>query len=211
MEKRSRPGSVNVRMDGDKPSVIEGYAAVYYDGTRETEYELMPGVIERIMPGAFDDRLDDDIRGLFNHDTNKLLGRNKKSMRLSVDKRGLRYEIDCADTSVCRDLLIHLERGDVTGSSFGFRGAKSDWLWDQEIAGGEYTADIRQVTGFASLFDVGPVTNPAYAGTTAGARDGGEVREALQDHEAAKQRRNAAMLEQRQRDADKLTMLEIRV
>ncbi len=89
MESRGVRLPVSVRMDEDnQPSVIEGYAAVYYDGTRETEYELWPGTLERIMPGAFDDRLSDDCRGLFDHKSHLVLGRNGATMTLSVDSRG---------------------------------------------------------------------------------------------------------------------------
>ena len=177
----------SVRMDGDTPKVIEGYAAVYYNGTRETEYELWPGTIERIMPGAFDGRLQDDIRALFNHRSDLILGRREaETLRLSIDDRGLRYEIDAADTTVSRDVIEHLRRGDVTGSSFAFRGADSEWLWDQPIADGEYTADIRQINGFSELLDVGPVTYPAYTGTAAGARSEDAFPEARDAHSDAR-------------------------
>ena len=182
-EIRSKSGAVSVRQGDDgKPSVIEGYAAVYYDGTRATEYELWPGTLERIMPRAFDDRLTDDVRALFNHDRSLLRGRNGGSMRLFADDIGLRYEIDVSETSVCQDLLIHLERGDVTGSSFGFRGAIAEWEMQTPI--GDYTADVRNITGFASLFDVGPVVDPAYTGTTAAARNASHTTEARQEYDA---------------------------
>ena len=207
MERRSKVGVVEVRKDADgNPTMIEGYAAVFYDGSRETEYELWPGTLERIMPGAFDDRLSDDVRGLFNHDLNWLLGRNGKTMTLSVDSRGFKYEIQCCDSRACQDVLLHLQRGDVDGSSFSFRGAKADWQWDQPIGNGEYTADIREITGFASIFDVGPVVDPAYTGTTAGARDRETVAEARASYEAAKRALVETSIRHRERLEKKLSL-----
>src|SRR5689334_2288993 len=80
-----------------KPARISGYAAVFYDGSPGTEYQMWQGFSERIMPGAFDRciREGHDVRALFNHDPNYPLGRTSAgTCRLSIDKRGLKYEID---------------------------------------------------------------------------------------------------------------------
>lgn len=171
--RRYNHGSVSLRAadENEEPSVIEGLAAVFFDGSRETEYELWPGVLERIEPGAFDNVLEDDVRALFNHRSDLVLGRNKAgTLRLSVDSKGLGYEIDRAETTVSRDVLEHLKRGDVSGSSFAFSGVDAEWLLDEPIADGEYTADVRVIRSFKRLLDVGPVTYPAYSATTSGAR-----------------------------------------
>lgn len=138
---------------------IEGYASVFYDGTPDTEYQLWDGAVERIMPGAFDRALkQDDPVALFNHDPSQLLGRKSAgTLRLSVDEKGLRYEIPPADTTVFRDVLEMQARGDLKGSSFGF------WVKaDQRRK--EDGVEIREITE-VELLDVGPVTFPAYEGT----------------------------------------------
>jgi HK97 family phage prohead protease len=160
---------IETRDDG-KP-VIVGYAAVYHraadPGTEFVLYED-PGdgfrFVERIAPGAFDRAArEDDVRALFNHDPDHVLGRAKAgTLRLTVDERGLRYEIDPPDTQTARDVTESLRRGDISGSSFAFniRGEtveKSPKLW------------VRTLTD-VDLYDVGPVTYPAYKGTEAGVR-----------------------------------------
>jgi HK97 family phage prohead protease len=151
--------------------LIAGYAAVYYrPGDRETEYELWPGAVERILPGAFDDaiKLGDDARGMFDHRV--LLGRRSAgTLRLYVDPLGLRYEILPSDTSAYRDTVEHVRLGNVTGSSFAFkiRGADGE-RWTQETRNG-LTVEVREIRA-VTLFDVGPVVDPAYVGTTAVAK-----------------------------------------
>jgi len=158
---------VQVRADGDKRT-IEGYAAVFFrEGQPETEYELWSDVYERIMPGAFDRAIKemDDARGLFNHDSSLILGRvSAGTCRLKVDQTGLHYEIDAPDTQCGRDTLVSIERKDITGSSFAFIPTRTVWIEEEN-------RDIRQIEE-VRLFDVGPVTYPAYEGTTTNARDG---------------------------------------
>jgi HK97 family phage prohead protease len=155
-----------LRIDGvDDGKKIVGYASVFYDGTEDTEYALWEDMKERIMPGTFDDALGnpDDVRGLFNHNPNQILGRTSAgTLKLTVDKRGLFYEIEPGDTSTARDVVESIKRGDVDGSSFAFR------VLDEELKkeGGKYVREITRV----SLFDVGPVTYPAYAAATSGYR-----------------------------------------
>jgi len=152
------------RQDDDAPDRLAGYGAVYYDGTPETEYELWTNCVERIMPGAFDRAVrEDDVRGLFNHDRNLILGRVKAgTMRIKTDKRGLWYEIDVPDTQPGRDTATSVERGDVTGSSFSFYVKEVTWRDEGDL-------EIREIND-VELFDTGPVTFPAYEGTTSAAR-----------------------------------------
>lgn len=155
------------RADGALP-LISGYASVFYrEGDAGTEYELWPGAVERIYPGAFDAALrDDDVVALFNHRSDYVLGRSSVgTVRLSVDAVGLRYEIDPPDTQKARDLIQSLRRGDVSGSSFSFlpRGADG---YQRRVDGDRLILEGRNLR----LFDVGPVTFPAYVGTSASAR-----------------------------------------
>lgn len=159
-----KAAEVRVAEDGDERKIV-GYASVFYDGTPDTEYELFEDYVERIMPGAFDRALaeKDDVRGLFNHDPDNLLGRTSAgTMKLSVDKRGLAYEIQPGDTTMARDVVEHIKRGDVDGSSFAFRVTDEDIRKEDDVY-------IREISG-VRLFDVGPVTYPAYTATTSGYR-----------------------------------------
>ncbi|HEY1603860.1 MAG TPA: HK97 family phage prohead protease [Pirellulales bacterium] len=153
--------------EGDKQK-IRGYGSVFYDGTPETEYQLWDNYCERIMPGCFDRALrEDDCRGLFNHDPSLILGRTAAgTMRLSVDARGLAYEIDPAETTIAQDCLQHLARQDVTGSSFSFTVDDEDLRRETRDGQDMWICEVRSV----HLYDVGPVTFPAYTATTAEAR-----------------------------------------
>jgi len=167
MEKRSSKYPV-YQMAGGQRSLptIHGYAAIFYRaGDRSTQYQLWPGAVERIMPTAFNEALKrgDDVRALFNHDPNLVLGRTKaETLGLAVDQIGLRYEITPIDTSVYRDLVRRLQRGDVDGSSFSFAVEAEEWRVEGDL-------EIRELHG-VKLFDVGPVTFPAYQATSSGVR-----------------------------------------
>lgn len=159
-------GSAEIRLDesGEQPRLV-GYASVFYDGTPKTEFRLWADFVERIMPGAFDKTLkaNDDVRALFNHDPSLILGRTTAgTVELETDKRGLRYSIDLGSTTVAEDVVKHIRRGDVSGSSFGFEVTDVEHRMEDKV-------DIREITG-VKLFDVGPVTFPAYEGTDVNVR-----------------------------------------
>ena len=168
--------SVRLVRQGAEVKSIVGYGAVFYDGTADTEYRVWDDFVERIAPGAFDRALAeaDDVRGLFNHDPNQVLGRTSSgTMRLKVDKKGLVYEIEADDTQVARDVQRFIERGDVTGSSFSFEITDQEWRTEDGV-------DIREIQG-VKLYDTGPVTFPAYPGTEAELRT--ERAEVQRSHE----------------------------
>lgn len=159
-------GPAEIRLDesGEQPRLV-GYASVFYNGTAKTEFRLWDDFVERIMPGAFDKTLKakDDVRGLFNHDPSLILGRTTAgTVDLEVDKRGLRYSIELGSTTVAEDVIKHIRRGDVSGSSFGFEVTDVEHRMEDKV-------DIREITG-VKLFDVGPVTYPAYEGTDVNVR-----------------------------------------
>lgn len=196
VENRSAGVRVSKRENG--VSVIEGYAAVFYRaGDPGTEFELWDDLVERIMPGAFDRALrdGDDVRGLFNHSPSEVLGRSvAKTLRLSVDQIGLRYEIDLPDTQRARDVAVSIERGDISGSSFAFGSERIVWVQEEKRM-------IRQVES-VRLYDVGPVTYPAYEGTSTGVRSS--------DVEVIRREANAFRAERsREADAVALRMREI--
>lgn len=154
--------SDEVRLDfASKQPVIVGYAAVFNQRT-----QLWPGFYEEIAPGAFRNAIPrDDVRALINHDPNLLLGRTKAgTLTLTEDDKGLRYEINPPDTSYSKDLQVSLKRKDINQSSFGFNIVKYEERKDEKT--GERTVTLQDV----KLFDVSPVTFPAYPGTEAHVR-----------------------------------------
>lgn len=155
IEKRSYGGEIRAAQDDGEPTRIVGYGSVF-----DTLSEVIFGFREIIKPGAFDDVLGNDVRALFNHDPNFILGRSTAgTLALSVDDKGLRYDITAPETQTIRDLVIApMQRGDISQSSFAFRIARDgdDWYQDDD---GVLIHEIYQVS---RLLDVSPVTYPAY-------------------------------------------------
>lgn len=155
--------------DGDQLPQIGGRAAVFFDPEDRdgTEYPLWRDTFERIMPGAFDEIAADDVRALQNHDPRLLLGRSTAgTLALEVTDGGLDYLIDTPDTTVGRDTVVSLDRGDISGSSFAFHVVRASWKEEEGSDGVVWYREIEQVR----TFDVGPVTYPAYSGTDSGTR-----------------------------------------
>lgn len=193
IERRFLPAAtcpVGLKKRDGSQDLLYGYGAVFFDpGDPGTQYQLYSDLAERIMPTAFDRALREgqDVAGLFNHNPDAVLGRTSSgTMKCSVDKRGLAYEIVPGDTSIARDVCQHVSRGDVKGSSFSFRVVKQMF-----VAGAEGEPDIREIHD-VDLYDTGPVTFPAYEGTTAGMRCLGQPEEGIRAaYEAWKKSRSA--------------------
>ena len=150
---------------------ITGYAAVF-----NKDSEDMGGWIERIAPGAFDDVLSDPAMVLFNHDPNLVLARNGVNATLSVDDVGLRYTFESPNTTLGNDLLELVRTKTLDKSSFAFT-VKEQLRTMPENKG---DMAIRTITKVARLYDVSPVTYPAYPDTTVAQRSFDEDRDAMQ-------------------------------
>ncbi len=139
-------------------TTIAGYAAVFNSPSVDM------GFIESIRPGAFRDHLSDDVRFLWNHDSNLPLGRTKNgSLRLWEDERGLQFELTVPDTTWGRDALESVRSGIVDQMSFGFQTLEDFWGNTQD---GKRTRELIRVR----LIEVSAVTFPAYVDTAAAVR-----------------------------------------
>lgn len=147
--------------------VIEGYAAVF-DSWSESLGGNEP-FIEKVVKGAFEQTISqDDIRALFNHDPNYVLGRNKAgTLSLQEDEKGLLVRIIPPNTQWAKDLLVSIARGDISQMSFGFTVEADRWSYEEG-------KDVRELLK-VRLFDVSPVTFPAYTQTECGLRSQEEV------------------------------------
>lgn len=139
---------------------IVGYAARF--GVNSLD---LGDFIERIDPGAFGlvaerrgRKSPLETRALFNHDPNHLLGRYPDTLRMRVDEKGLRYEIRPPESR--RDIVELIRRGDIRGSSFSFVVGAGDEEWSVEEG-----RSVRTIKRIKALYDVGPVTYPAYPET----------------------------------------------
>lgn len=178
---------VETRKDGDNEiRVLAGYAAKF-----DSLSENLGGFREKIDAGAFAGSLGGDIRALWNHNSDHVLGRSTAgTLRLNEDETGLKIEIDMPDTDAARAMTASVERGDVSQMSFGFRVVADDWNEDEE---GRVVRTLREV----DLFEVSPVTFPAYPDTSIAARSLDSWRESKRKQAGTIRRRMALGLTER--------------
>ena len=154
MEKRIFNIETRVDSTEDGRDLVVGHASVY-----DSRSNNLGGFYEFIERGAFTEELiaNSDVRALINHDPNLILARNTSgTLNLTADERGLKYEFEMPETSYGKDLSISMKRGDITQSSFAFTVAEDDWSTDDE------GNNIRTIKKIDRLYDVSPVTYPAY-------------------------------------------------
>ncbi|MDX1538834.1 HK97 family phage prohead protease [Arsukibacterium sp.] len=174
-EKRCFASEVRAQTEEGQPAKIVGNGAVF-----NSRSENLGGFREIIMPGAFDDVLNDDVRATFNHDPNFILGRSSSgTLRIATNDDGLGYEIDAPSTQTIRDLVLSpMARGDIKESSFGFRVAQDgdEWLQDDE------GIIVRKIHRMSKLFDIGPVTFPAYQAANSAKRSMEQLKQAIEQN-----------------------------
>lgn len=163
---------------------VDGYAALF-----NSDSELLYGsFIERIAPGAFDEVLKDDTVALFNHDPNLVLARNGKTMVLVQDDKGLRYQFEAPNTTAGNDLIENLRNGNISQSSFGFTVASEEWTYSEDSK-----PSIRTITKIKRLYDVSPVTYPAYPDTSVGLRNFESLKKEYEEKKSRENERDYKM------------------
>lgn len=188
MERRYIRASELRAINEDGQKFIRGYAAVF-----DSMSQPLGGFREIIRKGAFKKTLrDGDAVALMNHDANLLLGRKSaRTLMLSEDDKGLAYKIVPPDTSYARDLMVSIERGDLKHSSFAFRVVPGKEKWSHPPGEELPVRELLQV----ELFDVSPVTNPAYHQTEVHVRAAIDaVSSRLHAGDASREERHALML-----------------
>lgn len=156
---RAVPTTFETRENGDEKH-ITGYFSVFDD-----VYEIAPGMTESVAPGAFSNTLSGDIRALVNHDATLVLGRTgAHTLELREDSHGLWGDITInPNDGDAMNLYSRVRRGDVSQCSFGFDIVKQD---TEVRENGDVHWTIREV----KLYEVSPVTFPAYESTNISAR-----------------------------------------
>ena len=155
----SSPVNFETREGKSDDNVITGYAAVF-----NKDSEDFGGWIERIAPGAFDGVLNDDAVALFNHDPNQVLGRNGKNVTITQDGNGLMYRVKLPNTSLANDLRQLIKDEIISQSSFAFTVQDQSWEHKKD------KPSIRTIKKVQRLYDVSPVTYPAYPDTSIATR-----------------------------------------
>lgn len=154
---------------GGKQPKILGYAAVF-----ESLSEPLAGGAfrEKIEPGAFTESLKvEDVKCLFNHDDNYVLGRKGNStLTLAEDERGLYFEVLPPETQWAADLMVSIGRKDIYQGSFQFKVLEDSW--DSTDPDNVIRTLIR-----VKLIDVSVVSFPAYPQTAVDLRSEWQVYE----------------------------------
>lgn len=139
---------------------IRGYAIVF--GVKSLD---LGGFREVIRPSAVDRTLREglDVRAYIDHDSGKVLGRTSAgTLRLHKDGHGLRVEISPPNTTMAKDLMVSIKRGDISGMSFRFRALDDEWHMED----GE---PVREVID-SIIGEVSVVAEPAYEDTSVAVR-----------------------------------------
>ncbi len=162
-------GEIRAEGDGEGSKKIIGYAAKFNELSED-----LGGFREVIAPGAFANAIQNsDVRCLWDHLSHIVLGRNKSgTLRMKEDETGLQFECDSPDTQLVRDMVLSpISRGDVSQCSFGFRTITDSWRKQND----EWIRTLEEV----ELFDVSPVTYPAYQATEVALRSLRSAQEAV--------------------------------
>lgn len=136
-------------------------------------------VVEQITQRSLENADMSDVISAYNHNFEKILGRTtSNTLTLTTDQRGVKYTVKAGNQTYANDLLESLQRGDVAGSSFVFTYDYNEGYEFEERADGTLIATPRKIT---KVYEMGPVTSPAYPETTAQNRNG-ELQKAVQRH-----------------------------
>lgn len=165
-ERRAISGRVERReIEGDIMPEIHGVACVF---EQETD---MGWYIEKVARGAFQECDMSDVVALMNHDEDDLLSRTTgqaDDLVLSITNEGLEYTFR-AKNDCSKKVAENISLGFIKGSSFAFRTSGEAWEYDVIQPDGS-KKDIRTITKFEKLYDVSPVTRPAYNQTSVALR-----------------------------------------
>lgn len=159
-----------------RAEISEGKRIVGYPIVFNRLSHNLGGFKERIAPSAVDRTLRDglDVRAYFDHATDKVLGRTRSgTLRLDKDPHGMRAEITPPNTTLVKDLLVSIKRGDISGMSFRFMvmPGGEEWHFEGDLP-------IRTVTDMI-VGEVSVVSEPAYEDTSVAVRSMREFQETI--------------------------------
>lgn len=149
-------GELRFITDGGKPR-IDGRAILFDSWSVD-----LGGFKERMVPGSV--TLDGDLLALFDHATDKVLGRTSAgTMEVRQDQIGVAFTAYPPETTWAKDLQISMSRGDIKGCSYRMMVEEDKWYLDME---GNVCRDVLK----ASVSELTVTSMPAYPETTAEAR-----------------------------------------
>ena len=181
LEIRSYGGDAAPKIEG---RTIDGYAIVFNQRSEDmlvrTDKEIRR-FVEVVDPLSVDDAflMSCDIRALIEHNRERLLARYNKgvgTLSLTIDEHGLRYLFDAANTADGDYAVEMVKRGDISGSSFGFRAKDEDTVWTKEGS-----LWVRTIKRFSLLREITLTTDPAYTQTEVSVRSLDEMDKPIEE------------------------------
>lgn len=173
-------GAAELRAEGDTEGrTMFGYFAVFDRWTKIDSYwegTFLERIGDKAFARTFKERAD-KIRVLYDHGGDPSIG-NKPlgapDVLRSVKGEGAYYESELFDTAYVNELLPAL-RAKQLGASFRFRVTAEQWVEPKKAT--DHNPDKlpeRTITD-VDLYELGPVTFPAYEEATAGVRSGSDA------------------------------------
>lgn len=149
----------------DLQSFVDGIGIVYNSIT-----EIVPGFYESIEPGAFSESLSDyrTVKSFINHNPTKILATTRSQPQLEIfdGDNFLEFSSPIPPTTYGDDLIVNLKRGNINGASFAFM-IKENGDRYKKLSDGS----LHRTIVSAEIYEVGPVTNPAYEQTEVSLRN----------------------------------------
>jgi len=159
--------STQLRAADSRAFALVGVAAGYNVPSSAIAYGPNGSFVETVAPGAFSRSLKAgvDVKALFNHDANHVLGRVKnRTLQLTDTAAGLAFRVELNPKSQAHnDLYAAVQSGLIDECSFAFTVPEG---------GDEWSRDYRKRTlRNVNLLDISVVTYASYPGATSvGAR-----------------------------------------
>ena len=152
-------------INGKEQVFVEGMGIVYNSRT-----EIFPGFFETIMPGSFSESLSNyrTVKSFINHKPGEVLStiRSEPPLEILDGDNYLEFSSPIPPTTYGNDLIINLERGNIKGASFSFSITENGDFYKKLPDG-----SIHRTITEAEIYEVGPVTNPAYEQTEVNLRN----------------------------------------
>lgn len=154
MENMIRTWNANVKTENQS---INGLGLVWFDGSAGTMHQIGKNTWEALSKDAEILHHRDDVICCFNHQFDKVLGREKNdTLSISIGAAGLSYTVQLNEKDPeHQSIKAKIDRKDVEGSSASFQPVMSKWDGDVLL----YTKIM--------LIEVGPVSIPAMTSSTA--------------------------------------------
>lgn len=153
-------------LENENGSITLRFTPVVFNVRSQVLPSLKGNFQEIITRASFDGANKGDIRALFNHDPNMVMGRyrdgaSNNTMTFQVDDTCVRATCQLPNTQWAKDLAESVKRGDITGCSFRFWANMGDYNWTRDADG----MLVGTLTNCRKIDDYSVVTYPAYEQT----------------------------------------------